>query len=112
MQTKITQRTLASIDGTGTRKFIWDTALVGFGVEVSAKGRASYVCEARIKGIGRKFRQKIGSVDLIPLDDARSDARSMLLQAFKGIDPRFEEQEVEQGPKRLIRNWLSEFSRL
>jgi integrase len=99
MQTKITQRTLASIDGTGTRTFIWDTALTGFGIEVSAKGKASYVCETRIKGTGRKVRQKIGSVDLMHLDDARSDARSMLLQAFKGVDPRFDKQEVEQAPK-------------
>jgi hypothetical protein len=98
MQEKITQRTLGKIDGTGIRSFIWDTGLTGFGIEVSAKGKSSYVCETRIKGTARKVRCKIGSIDLMPLEEARLNARTMLLQASKGVDPRFEASLAEGGP--------------
>jgi integrase len=98
MQEKITQRTLGKIGGTGIRSFIWDTGLTGFGIEVSAKGKASYVCETRIKGTARKVRCKIGSIDLMPLEEARLNARTMLLQASKGVDPRFEASVAEDGP--------------
>ena len=86
MQTIITQRTLAKLDPTGIRFFVWDTSLTGFGVEVSAKGKASYVCETRIRGTSKKVRKKIGLVDLLPLDDARQEARSLLLKASQGFD--------------------------
>lgn len=98
MQTKITQRTLAQLDATGNRFFVWDTSLTGFGIEVSAKGRASFVCETRIKGTGKKVRKKIGLVDLLPLDDARQEARSLLLKASQGLDIRFEVDVLEEMP--------------
>ena len=98
MQTKITQRTLAQLDATGNRFFVWDTSLTGFGIEVSAKGRASFVCETRIKGTRKKVRKKIGLVDLLPLDDARQEARSLLLKASQGLDIRFEVDVLEEMP--------------
>ena len=99
MQTKITQKTLGKIEETGKRWFIWDTSLVGFGIEVSAKGKSSYVFETRIKGTGRKVRRKIGSVDLLPLDDARANAKITLLKASQGVDPRFEMEVQDNAPK-------------
>ena len=98
MKEKITQRTLGKLDATGVRFFIWDTGLTGFGIEVSAKGKATYVCEARIKGTTKKVRTKIGLVDLLPLEEARQSARAMLLQASQGVDPRFEAGVVQDGP--------------
>ena len=98
MKEKITQRTLGKLDATGVRFFIWDTGLTGFGIEVSAKGKATYVCETRIKGTAKKVRTKIGLVDLLPLEEARQSARAMLLQASQGIDPRFEAGVVQDGP--------------
>jgi len=98
MQTKITQRTLGQLEPTGERFFIWDTNLTGFGIEVSAKGKASYVCETRIRGTGKKVRRKIGSIDLMPLDDARQDARGLLLKASQGFDIRFEADALEEMP--------------
>ncbi len=49
MQAKITQETLGKVVETGKRWFIWDNGLVGFGIEVSAKCKSSYVFETRIK---------------------------------------------------------------
>jgi len=98
MQTKITQRTLGQLDATGNRFFVWDTSLTGFGIEVSAKGKATYVCETRIKGTRKKVRKQIGLVDLLPLDDARQEARSLLFKASKGLDIRFEFDQLEERP--------------
>ncbi|MDG1340274.1 MAG: site-specific integrase [Paracoccaceae bacterium] len=98
MQTKITQRTLAQLNPTGERFFVWDTSLTGFGIEVSAKGKASYVCETRIKGTRKKVRKKIGLVDLLPLDGARQEARGLLLKATQGFDIRFEADRLEEMP--------------
>ena len=98
MQTKITQRTLAQLDATGNRFFVWNTSLTGFGIEVSAKGRASFVSETRIKGTRKKVRKKIRLVDLLPLDDARQEARSLLLKASQGLDIRFEAHVLEEMP--------------
>ena len=110
MQTIITQRTLAKLDPTGIRFFVWDTSLTGFGVEVSAKGKASYVCETRIRGTSKKVRKKIGLVDLLPLDDARQEARSLLLKASQGFDIRFKTDQLAEMPLTIgkaVRDYIS-----
>ena len=65
---------------------------------MSAKGKASYVCETRIKGTRKKVRKKIGLVDLLPLDGARQEARGLLLKATQGFDIRFEADQLEEMP--------------
>lgn len=101
MAHKITQRTLAQLEGTGKRRFIRDTNLTGFGIEVSAKGKATYFVETRVTGTRRNVRSHIGNVDLVPLDDARQQARHLLAQAAKGNDPRFTPEAAEQLPDSL-----------
>lgn len=98
---RITQRTLASIEATGKRYFIRDEDLTGFGIEVSAKGKASYFVESRVKGRNKVVRLQIGSVDHLPLDDARQEARKHLLEAKRGTDIRFLDQEEDPLPDTL-----------
>ena len=83
--TTITQKTIAKIEPTGAIQFVRDSSLTGFGIKVTAKGKASYFAEARVKG-GRTVRKNIADVDLLPLDDARNEARAMLLQLKQGVD--------------------------
>ncbi|WP_217810186.1 tyrosine-type recombinase/integrase [Salibaculum griseiflavum] len=99
--TKITQRTLASIEATGKRHFIRDKDLTGFGIAVTAKGKASYFVETRIRGLNKVIRKQLGSVDHLPLEDARQEARKHLLEAKRGKDIRFSDQEDEPLPDTL-----------
>lgn len=93
MKQKISQRTLAMLASNGKRHFIRDTDLIGFGIEVSAKGLAKYFVETRVKGTGKTRRVQIGNVDHLPLEDARLEARALLLKAKQGNDIRFLDQE-------------------
>lgn len=101
VSSKITQRTLASIEPTGKRHFLRDSDLVGFGIEVTAKGKATYFVETRIKGRGNVVRKQLGSIDHLPLLDARQEARKHLLEAKRGTDIRFTGQEEEPLPDTL-----------
>ncbi|WP_417605094.1 tyrosine-type recombinase/integrase [Primorskyibacter flagellatus] len=102
MPTKITQRTLASIEATGKRKFIRDTDTRGFLIEVSAKGKATFCVEKRIKGQASAKRIRIGDVDLVPLVDARQEAKRILLQASQGFDPRHAQVDEDPLPETLL----------
>ena len=101
MQEQITQRTLARIEpeGTGKRYFVYGSNPVGLGIEVSAKGKASYFVETRIKGRRSATRKKIGSIDIISLSDAQAEAKALLADAAKGIDFRYAAQEEEVAPE-------------
>ncbi|MDA8714118.1 Arm DNA-binding domain-containing protein [Planktomarina temperata] len=101
MPEHLTQRTLARLEpeGTGKRYFVYGSNPVGLGIEVSAKGKASYFVEIRIRGRRSATRKKIGSVDLISLSDAQAEAKAMLGDAAKGIDFRYSAQEEEIKPE-------------
>ena len=101
MPEHLTQRTLARLEpeGTGKRYFVYGSNPVGLGIEVSAKGKASYFVEIRIRGRRSATRKKIGSVDLISLSDAQAEAKAMLGDAAKGIDFRYFAQEEEIKPE-------------
>lgn len=81
----ITQRTIAGLETTGKIQFIRDSSLSGFGIKVTAQGKASFIVEARVRG-GRTVRRTIGSVDLLSLEDAKIEARQMLLDLKRGVD--------------------------
>jgi integrase len=83
--TSIGQTTLNNLPATGSVYFIRDNDLRGFGIKVTAKGQATYIAEARIKG-GRTTRISLGSVNLLSLRDARADAIIQLLRIKKGED--------------------------
>lgn len=100
-RTHITQQTLSSIKATGKRQFIRDDRLIGFGVKVSEKGRAFYFVETRVSGSGRNIRKQIGSVELISLQDARQQARQLILQAKDGVDISYDPEPEEIPPETL-----------
>ena len=101
MQVKFTQRLIAGLTPTGKRQFIRDTDLIGFGIEGSAKGKFSYFVETRVKGSGKTRRVQLGNVDHVSLDDARQEARKLLMEAKRGTDIRFQQEEEETVPETL-----------
>ncbi len=104
MQEQITQRTLARLDpeGTGKRYFVRGSNPVGWGIEVSAKGKASYFIETRVTGRRSATRKKIGSVDIILLSDAQAEAKAFLGNSAKGVDIRYSAAEEDKPPKQLV----------
>ncbi|MDM7932870.1 integrase family protein [Tabrizicola sp.] len=106
MLTKITKDTLSGLKASGKVQFVRDTKLIGFGVKVSEAGRATYIAEKRIKG-GRVVRKTIGEVSLLPLDQAREEAREVLLQLSKGIDVARVEPEDEDSLQSHLTQYLA-----
>ena len=95
-KTKITQRTLLSIEATGAIQYVRDSELQGFGIKVTGKGKATYIVEARKRG-GRNIRHQIGLVDLVSLEEARIKARDALLRLSQGEDINHTKR-VEKSP--------------
>ena len=71
---------------------------MGWGIEVSAKGKASYFIETRVTGCRSATRKKIGSVDIISLFDAQAEAKAFLGDAAKGVDIRYSAAEEDVRP--------------
>src|SRR3954467_11527666 len=63
----------------------FDESLPGFGLRVSYNGRKSWIVLYRCNGI--KGRLTLGRADVVPLIDAREQARHALRAASRGEDP-------------------------
>src|SRR5712671_6248746 len=63
----------------------FDQSLPGFGLRVSYNGRKSWVVLYRCNGV--KGRLTLGRFDVVPLVDAREQARDALKAAARGDDP-------------------------
>ena len=75
----------------GTQKCLWDTKVERFGVRAIGK-RKYYIVQARLSG--KTLQYKMGDVGLYEtIDDARQEARELLLKIDKGTDPREEKRQ-------------------
>lgn len=72
------------------QKFVFDTALPGFGIRIGTKAKA-YICESRVKG--RSRRVTIGRTDQLTLNDARRLAKRELAAMAGGVDRNKEKAE-------------------
>ena len=100
MKTLITDRTLRGLKPApaGKRSVIWDTAVPGLCVRVTDKGAASFNVMRRVKGESAPVRRMLGIAWAVPfpasqplpypLATAREDARAMVLDMSRGIDPK------------------------
>jgi len=71
--------------------FLRDAKGNGLLVRVSPSGAKTFVFEKRFKG--KTIRRKIGSVDALNIEDARTKARDLAGMLNSGIDPREDERE-------------------
>jgi integrase len=67
----------------GSRRFIWDDAIRGFGVRVT-EGAVSYIVDFRLGT--RRRRVAIGATNVLTYEQAREQAAEILVAARKGID--------------------------
>ena len=100
MKTLITDRTLRGLKPApaGKRSVIWDTAVPGLCVRVTDKRAASFNVMRRVKGESAPVRRMLGIAWAVPfpasqplpypLATAREDARAMVLDMSRGIDPK------------------------
>lgn len=85
MKSKITAGMVlrATSEAGKDRSYYWDTELKGFGLMVTKAGAKSFVVQFRAKG--RSQRMTIDGV--LPLDQAKKEAKKYLGEVAKGGDP-------------------------
>lgn len=82
---KLTKRSVEQVEPTGSRYFIWDDDLKGFGMRVEASGRKTFICRYRSDGVRRQYT--LGRFGTVTVDQARGEARRVLGSVSLGDDP-------------------------
>ncbi len=90
---KLTTRAVESARAPASGRIeYWDSALPGFGLRVTDRGRKSWVMMYRIQG--RLRRLTIGHFPALGLASARQEARGALQKVEMGTDPAERKQEA------------------
>ena len=89
----------------------FDESLPGFGLRVSYNGRKSWVVLYRCNGI--KGRLTLGRYDVVPLVEAREQARDALKAALRGDDPAVKKHRDREAPpfKQLADRYIEEYAK-
>jgi integrase len=89
----------------------FDESLPGFGLRVSYNGRKSWVVLYRCNGV--KGRLTLGRFDVVPLADAREQARDALKAAAHGHDPAIKKHRNRESPtfKQLVDRYIEEYAK-
>ena len=95
--TEITQRTIAKVVASGSPYIIRDANLVGFAIKVTAKGKATFIVEVRVRGKTSAVRYSIGDVEDYNVKNAREEAHLIIANAKRGYDPRYTRE--DKNPK-------------
>lgn len=87
---KVTKRSVDALIATSRPVFLWDDALIGFGVKALPSGRKRYIVKYRTAGGGRSAPQRwlqLGSHGQLTADQARAMAQQALAAIARGEDP-------------------------
>ena len=93
---------------------LWDTRLPGFGVRVGTpsarapKGKKTWQIMYRLAG-RKKHRYKLGTYPTIKLAEAREEARRLLAQVQRGIDPKHEAVQAAEDEEYTVERLASEY---
>ncbi len=83
---KLTKRTVDAAQTEERETALWDDELRGFGLRVKPSGVKSYVVQYR-NVHGRSRRATVGRHGILTPDQARKQARQMLAEVARGLDP-------------------------
>jgi integrase len=93
---KLTKKAIDAIKPDSTDRFVWDDELRGFGLRVKPTGLKSFLIQFRNRQ-GRSRRLTVGNYGRLTPDEARREARRLLSDVERGVDPaeqRLEERNV------------------
>src|SRR5215472_5133524 len=95
---RFTDRTLKALKPPPRPKQLdyFDNSLPGFGLRISYNGRKSWVVLYRCNGV--KGRLTLGRFDVVPLVEAREQARNALKMVARGDDPAIQKNRDREAP--------------
>ena len=83
---KLTKRVIDAAKPSDRDCIIWDSDIAGFGLRVRPGGSKTFIAQYRAGGgrAGQTRRYTIGRVGVLTVDEARLEARKVLLAAAQG----------------------------
>jgi integrase len=93
---------------------VWDAALPGFGVRIKPTGVRSYIVQYRNSETGASKRMTIGRHGpLLTFDQAKRQARAVMVDAMRGDDPAAERRAKRTAPTvtLLATDYLEKYAR-
>jgi integrase len=94
---RLTKSVIDSLPTSNSDVVYWDTALPGFGVKVTPKGRKVFIVLYRTGGAGSKLRKyTIGPYGRVTLHQARIAAQKVFAAKLEGRDPAAEKREAKR----------------
>src|SRR5215471_1655647 len=96
-RTRLTKSVIDALPTPEADTVYWDTALPGFGVKVTPKGRKVFIVLYRTGGTGSKLRKyTIGTYGRVSLHQARVAAQKVFAARLEGRDPAAEKRESKR----------------
>src|SRR5262245_57215644 len=103
---KLTKKSIDAIKSDATDRIYWDAELRGFGLRVKQSGLKSFLIQFRNRQ-GRSRRLTVGNYGRLTPEEARKEARRLLGEVERGIDP--VEQRVEERNIITLGNLCNEY---
>src|SRR3546814_20659941 len=106
MKAKITAQLVAALQPAERPYDVNDTDLRGFQLRVHPSGTKTFLCVYRLRGNGRKNRYVIGRTPPLTPTQARDEAKKVLGDVARGIDPNEAKRDSQSEQRKPPHNRL------